>query len=113
MFVARIPPAKNVIALFCDRKISFAPASGLQWICVRMHSGEKSREGGEGGLEALKLRERVDLQNALHGKLCCRGSLATPNLLFSSEILFSLSWIFEMSMRQENCSLDSSRTFFR
>ena len=62
MFVARIPPAKNVIALFCDRKISFAPASGLQWICVRMHSGEKSREGeleGEGGFAKCTSRQTL------------------------------------------------------
>merc|ERR1719150_2528961 len=103
-------------------------------LCVRMHFAlctarekpllERPEKPGRG--EWVRDQDASPAQlwcisgsSATQGKLCCRGSPTTPNLSLSilalsiSASIFSLSWILETSRRQENCSLDISRTFFR
>ena len=110
---------------------------GCTWICVggctlhfalpaRNHcwrGGRKSLGGGVGeGSRCISSPAQlrcISGLSATQGKLCCRGSPTTPNLSLSilvlsiSASIFSLSWILQTSKRQENCSLDISRTFFR
>ena len=95
--------------LHCPRETIVGEEAGKAWAG---RVGEGSR------CSAAQLRCISGL-SATQGKLCCRGSPTTPNLSLSilvlsiSASIFSLSWILETSRRQENCSLDISRTFFR
>ena len=95
--------------LHCPRETIVGEEAGKAWAG---RVGEGSR------CSAAQLRCISGL-SATQGKLCCRGSPTTPNLSLSilvlsiSASIFSLSWILQTSRRQENCSLDISRTFFR
>ena len=95
--------------LHCPRETIVGEEAGKAWAG---RVGEGSR------CSAAQLRCISGL-SATQGKLCCRGSPTTPNLSLSilvlsiSASIFSLSWILQTSKRQENCSLDISRTFFR